>query len=69
LVTVDKVGRILVPQFLRESVELDGEAMIIGAGNYFEIWSPSLWAGQISQMQSGESGALRFMDLDLSSGE
>ncbi len=69
LVSVDKVGRILVPQFLRDSVELGNEAMLVGAGNYFEIWSPALWAGQISQMQSGESGALRYMDLDLSSGE
>jgi len=69
LVSVDKVGRILVPQFLRDSVELGNEAMLVGAGNYFEIWSPVLWAGQISQMQSGESGALRYMDLDLSSGE
>lgn len=67
--TVDKVGRILVPQFLRESVELGNEAMITGAGNYFEIWSPAFWTGQVSQMQSGESGALRYMDLDLSSGE
>jgi MraZ protein len=69
LVSVDKVGRILVPQFLRESVDLDGEAMIVGAGSYFEIWSPALWSGQISQMQSGDSGALRFMGLNLSSGE
>jgi MraZ protein len=69
LVSVDKVGRILVPQFLRETVELGGETMIIGAGNYFEIWAPALWAGQVSQMQSGESGALRYMDLDLSSSD
>lgn len=68
-VAVDKVGRILLPQFLRDAIELGNDAMIVGAGNYFEIWSPVLWAGQISQMQSGETGALRFMDLDLSSGE
>ena len=42
---------------------------LISAGSYFEIWSPALWSGQISQMQSGDSGALRFMGLNLSSGE
>ena len=69
LVSVDKVGRILIPQFLRTSAGLDGEAMIIGAGNYFEIWSLSLWSGQVSQMESGESAALRFLDLNLSSAD
>jgi MraZ protein len=69
LVSVDKVGRILIPQFLRDSVGLDSEAMIVGAGNYFEIWSLSLWSGQISRMESGESDALRFMDLNLSSAD
>jgi MraZ protein len=66
LVEVDRAGRILIPQFLRETVGLDGEAVIVGVGDYFEIWSPELWAGQTAQLQDAEADAQRFMDVDLS---
>ena len=69
LVAVDKAGRILIPQFLREAVHLDSEAVVVGAGGYFEIWSPEFWSGQTNLMQDTEKDALSFMDLDLSLGE
>ena len=69
LVALDKTGRILIPQFLREELKLDGEAVIIGMGDYFEIWSPEQWSGQTNKMEENESMAMRFMDLDLSTGE
>lgn len=67
-VEVDRAGRILIPQFLRELVGLDGEVMIVGVGDYFEIWSPETWAGQTELLQDAENDAQRFMDLDLSPG-
>ncbi len=69
LVSVDKAGRILIPQFLRELGKLDSEAVIVGMGDYFEIWSPDLWSGLASQMEENQSDVLRFIDLDLSTGE
>ena len=69
LVALDKTGRILIPQFLREELNLDGEAVIVGMGDYFEIWSPEQWVGQTNMMEENESVAMRFMDLDLSTGE
>jgi MraZ protein len=66
LVEVDRAGRVLIPQFLREAVGLDGEAIVVGSGNYFEIWSPEGWSGETNQMIEAESDAQRFMDLDLS---
>lgn len=68
LVVVDKVGRILIPQFLREAAALDGEAMIVGVGDYFEIWSPDMWQEQVSQLKDVEANAQRFMTLDLAPG-
>jgi MraZ protein len=68
-VDLDKTGRILIPQFLREEISLSSEAVIVGMGDYFEIWSPDLWAGQTSMMEENEPNAMRFMDLDLSTGE
>jgi MraZ protein len=69
LVSVDRAGRILIPQFLREKINLDSVAVIVGVGDYFEIWSPDLWTEQTAQIQDAEADALKFMDLDLSPGE
>ena len=69
LVVLDKAGRILVPHFLREGLNLDSEAVIVGMGDYFEIWSSNQWVGQTAMMEESEPIAVRFMDLDLSTGE
>jgi MraZ protein len=69
LVALDKTGRILIPQFLREALSFNSEAVIVGMGDYFEIWSPDLWLGQATLMEKSEPTAMQFMDLDLSTGE
>jgi MraZ protein len=65
-VEVDKVGRILLPQNLRDFITLGGEAVIAGVGEYFEIWTPSLWNDQVVQIQDTETNNQRFATLDLS---
>lgn len=40
---IDRQGRILIPQSLRDVGQLNGEARILGGGHKFEIWKPSLW--------------------------
>jgi MraZ protein len=42
-VEVDKAGRILIPQFLRTFAGLSSEAIVVGNGSYFEIWSTDQW--------------------------
>lgn len=66
-VEVDRVGRILLPQFLRQVSNLDSDAVIVGVGDYFEIWSPERWTQQVDQLQDVEANAQRFVDLELSS--
>ncbi|WP_272005703.1 division/cell wall cluster transcriptional repressor MraZ [Roseovarius sp. ZX-A-9] len=36
---VDKDGRIVLPQRLRQQIGLDGEAVMVAMGEYFEIWN------------------------------
>lgn len=67
-VDVDKAGRILIPQYLRTGAVLDGEAVVVGVGDYIEIWSPYLWEAQIAQLQDAEANSQRFEALDLSPG-
>ncbi len=64
-VEVDKAGRILLPQILRQFPGLNGEAMVIGQGEYFEIWTPSEWGRQMQTLQDAEANAQRFQALDL----
>jgi MraZ protein len=59
-VEVDRVGRILIPQFLRDHAGLNTEAILIGSGEYFEIWSQEGWSQQKALLQDAEANAQRF---------
>ena len=65
-VEVDKVGRIVVPQPLRAFIEIEGEAIVAGQGDYFEVWTPAAWKEQMAQIQDTEANNQRFAALDLS---
>ena len=65
-VEVDKVGRILVPQNLRQAIMLESEAIVAGQGEYFEVWTPDAWNEQMNQLQEIETNNQRFATLDLS---
>jgi MraZ protein len=67
-VEVDKVGRILVPGNLRQVIALNGEAIVAGQGDYFEVWNPADWDAQMNQLQDIETNNQRFATLDLSKG-
>jgi MraZ protein len=64
-VEIDRAGRMLLPQFLREAARLDASAMIIGVGDYFEIWSPLNWAQQNDLLQDADANMQRFAALNL----
>ena len=61
----DRAGRILIPLFLRQSALLDNAAEVVGAGNHFEIWSPTLWAKQDAEYQNPEFNNQRYAALDI----
>lgn len=66
-VEVDKIGRILVPQNLREFLGVtNGELIVAGQGEYFEVWTPAEWQAQMSSLQDVEANAQRFATLNLS---
>jgi MraZ protein len=66
-VEVDKVGRILVPQNLREFLAINsGELIVAGQGEYFEVWTPAEWNTQLEKLQDVEANEQRFATLDLS---
>ena len=42
-VELDGQGRILVPAYLRESIDLATEAVVVGSRDHAEIWAPAAW--------------------------
>lgn len=45
--TMDKQGRILVPQELREAMGLDGDARVLGQQTYLDVWNEEEFAAKI----------------------
>ncbi|HEY4497585.1 MAG TPA: division/cell wall cluster transcriptional repressor MraZ [Candidatus Paceibacterota bacterium] len=42
-IDIDALGRILLPDYLKQYGKLEGEAMVVGLYNRVEIWHPELW--------------------------
>jgi MraZ protein len=64
-IEVDRVGRILIPHYLREGAQLGEAAMVVGAGETFEIWSTELWVREEQKLQDTEANAQKFAVLNL----
>ena len=65
-ITPDKVGRINLPQNLRQFAKIEADTTVAGQGEYFEIWLPSLWEAQMTTLENAEANIERFSALDLS---
>jgi MraZ protein len=38
--SLDKQGRVLVPELIRKLADIDGKVTLVGARNYLELWNP-----------------------------
>jgi len=52
---LDKQGRILIPQNLREYAGLGEQVVIAGLNTYFEIWSGERWRAVLEQIDDSGS--------------
>lgn len=43
LVEIDQQGRIVIPKNLLDYAKIKSEAVVIGAGDHFEIWEETSW--------------------------
>ena len=62
---LDSAGRMLIPQNLRAFAKLKEEAILVGQGDYFEVWAPELWLGQEVLLEDAEANVERFMGLSV----
>ena len=54
-----------IPDNLKEYAQLNEDVLLIGQGDYFEVWAPEQWAEQESQLSDAEANATRFAGLKL----
>lgn len=66
-VEVDRAGRMLIPQHLRQYAGLDGNVTVVGAGDFFELWASEIWEIQSQELLDPNNVATRFADLLITS--
>ncbi|PDW01293.1 division/cell wall cluster transcriptional repressor MraZ [Candidatus Chloroploca asiatica] len=65
-VELDRQGRIVIPQGLREYAGLAEEVLITGMNTYFEVWSRTQWQTLQTELQgSGSSIAEQMAELGI----
>jgi MraZ protein len=66
-VSLDKQGRILVPEYLRQYAGItEGEVVVVGALNRLEIWAPTAWLPYRSKIEDQpEALAEHLADLGI----
>ena len=56
-IELDRQGRVLVPQALRGDADLDDSVVIVGCGDYVEMWNPTRWAEALASAAEADRGA------------
>jgi len=48
---LDRQGRVLLPPPMREQAGLNDKAVIVGCGDYIEIWDPARWERELASVE------------------
>ena len=62
-VELDSAGRILIPKQMLAHAHIEKEAILIGMGNYIEMWNPGMFSEhQIDDPDEYSNLAQKFLD-------
>jgi MraZ protein len=64
-VRAETQSAVTVPEGLKEFAALHADVVLIGQGDYIEIWAPELWEKQEAQLHDAEANASRFAALNI----
>lgn len=62
---ISDTGCVLIPQDLATFASLEKEVILVGQGDYFEVWSPAGWEKQVRNLLDIDANTERFSELDL----
>lgn len=62
-VDLDSANRLLIPKTMLAHAQIDKEAILIGMGNYIEMWNPAVFEEhQINDAEEYSDLAQKFLD-------
>jgi len=64
-VELDRQGRVLLPAFLRDQIDLGSEAVVVGSRDHAEIWVPATWATYGQELDDPQELAHAFEGLGI----
>jgi len=59
---LDRQNRVLIPAGLREYAGLSGKVLVVGVGEWVEIWSPEEYEAEMSRIEERLEETLESMD-------
>ncbi|HSB52717.1 MAG TPA: division/cell wall cluster transcriptional repressor MraZ [Gemmatimonadales bacterium] len=62
---MDRQGRLLLPAFLRESIGLGTDAVVVGSRDHAEIWAPDRWDAYRRALEDPQELAKAFEGLGI----
>ena len=62
---VDADGQLVIPEELKAYANLNKDILLIGQGEYFEVWAPDLWNQQEAQLRDADANSSRFSALNV----
>lgn len=65
IIQVEQDGTISIPKELKEFAKIKQSILIVGQGDYFEIWEPALWNKQEVQLGDAKANSNRFLSLSI----
>jgi len=66
LLEVEGDGALALPDDLSDFAGLARDTIMVGQGDYFELWSPDQWEGQKAQIVDFQANAQRFSAFTIS---
>jgi MraZ protein len=60
---------ISLPQNLLEYANLGSNVVVVGQGDYFEVWSSDMWEAQQSEIQDSQANSQLFSAFTISTAE
>lgn len=64
-ITIDKNGHMIIPEKLRQITNLNSPTILVGMGDFFEIWSAEAWSQQEQELSESESDPNHYSSLNL----
>ncbi len=65
MTTMDKQGRVLVPQVLRETAGIEGEVVVMGQRDHLEVWNHEVFRKRLEAAPLTDADFAKLADMGI----